>query len=165
MIHLQSLSNKWDFRITRDRVAISDVMYNRSWFSKTASARVNTQTITIKHQSIWRKSFLILKDGKPCGEIRSNWSSKVTIALKRSDRNGYDKFIVSQNGWFLPRCLLKTEAGDSLLRFDGKFNWRTFKINYKIVELDHHYENEAINELLVYSGFAVNLSTMNSGWA
>jgi hypothetical protein len=165
MIRLQSLSSKWDFRISRDKAPFSDVLYNRNWFNKTVTATVNNQTILIKPQSIWNNKFTILTEGKICGEIRSNWTSKVIISLKRSDRKGFDKFVLSQNGWFMPRCLLKTESGQSLLRFDGKFNWRTFKINYKVTELDHPYEDEAINELLVYSGFAVNLSAMNSGWA
>ena len=165
VIKLYSLSNKWDFRIARNETPFSEVRYNRNWFSKSAKADVNGQSISIEPQSMWHNTYRIVKDGKPCGEIRSNWSSKVTISLKRSDGKGSDNFIISQNGWFGPRCILKTPTGKSLLRFDSKFNWSTFKFNYTVTELEHDYPDEAINELLVYCGFAVNLSAMNSGYA
>jgi hypothetical protein len=165
MIRLQSLSHKWDFQIARHEAAFSEVRYSRNWFSKTARAKVNGQTILIKPLSILNNKFSISKNGRPCGQIHSNWTSRVSLSLKRSDGNGSDHFIISQKGWFGPRWVLKTEAGEPLLRFNSKFNWRTFKFNHRVTEFEHDYPDEAINELLVYSGFAVNLSAMNSGFA
>ncbi len=165
MLKMESLSGKGNFRLIRDDVRVLDVLYSEHWFSKNAETVVNGQKIEIKSKGLWQNKFNIFKNSKPCGEIVVRWDGKIYITLNRSDGKGRDVFSLKRKGWFMQSHELLSDRREKLLAFDTKFNWKTFRFNFNVRELDHNYPDKAIDELLVYSGFAVNLSLMNSGAA
>lgn len=165
MLKMESIAGKWNYRLLRGGEGVFDVIYDDGWFTRNAKTVVNGQHIRLKSKSIWQSKFNIIKNKKICGELRLQWDGGVTIKLKRSDGKGFDVFNLKRKGFFSRSYELSGKDGNVLLVFDTKFNWKTFKYNYRIREIDHHYPDEAIDELLVYSGFAVNLSAMNASSA
>lgn len=163
MLKMESIAGKWNYRLLRDGHGVFDVIYDAGWLSRNAKTSVNGQNIRLRSKSIWQTKFEIIKDDKDCGELRMSWDGGVKIKLKRSDGKGFDIFQLKRKGIFARSYELTNEKAEVLLVFETKFNWSTFRYNYRIREVEHHYPDQAIDELLVYSGFAVNLSAMNSG--
>lgn len=163
MLKLESISGKWNYRLLRDERSVFEVSYKEGWFSRNARSSVNGQEIEIRSKSMWQNKFDIIKDKKKCGEIRSKWDGGIVIKLKRADGKGFDEFTLKLKGFFARSYELRSSKGELILTFKTKFNWKTFRYNYQVQEVDHHYPDEAVDELLVYSGYGVNLSAMNSG--
>jgi len=159
-IRLEATSNRGSFKLFRLDDLICDLQ-SVGWPSCHAITEYNNQKIEIKPRSIFQRGFDILKDGKVVGEVTMNWFDHIRINLTRADGSGSDRFVLKSGG-FIKKQYDLLSSNQRLLSITSKFNWFGFYYSYDVEEYEHRYPDEILNELLIYAGFASNLSHARS---
>jgi len=154
-LHLVSAVGAGNFKIIRDRQDICLLHYS-NWFSSEAEARIHGNHIKITPRNFGFQSYNIYKDDRHCGVIIYSWFKHIKINLARLD-GGEDRFFLRPRGFLKPWYQLIGSKGVVILQLRGSKKPIQLDYRYEIELHSDGYADGAINELLIYCGFAVNL--------
>jgi hypothetical protein len=156
LLEVISIAGSHDFKLVRDGIDVCTLI-KKGWLKSSAETEVNGEKIEIRATSIFCYNYDIIKNGKLCGRIKTSLTGATKVELKRSDGNGSDVFDLKREGWLIRDYRLRAKGRQEILMFRGKFGWSDFRAHYEIIEQDHGYPDEAINELLIYGTFAMKV--------
>jgi len=122
-----------------------------NWFSSKASTHFKRDRIEILPKNIWQSKFDIFINGSDRGDITFNWKGHIILLIE-------DKpYLLKRKSLWKSTFALLDENQKLLLTVKPSLNWKKFKYDYHIQEIDASLEGDALTRMLLYVGFAANL--------
>lgn len=142
-----------NFKIIRGNEEIL-VLKHQSWSSGKACARYHKQEIEIKSTCIWRREFIILKNGLELGAIIFDWQGQVMLDLDSEAGKTYRYFMKPKGFWKL-RFEVHNEIGDLVLTLYLVSKRHKANPDYEIVKTSNEPPFDE-HEFLLYCGYMAN---------
>lgn len=149
-----SSSGKGNFKLTENNKDICELVY-KNWFSEQAKTILNGNLIEIKPKNIWTSRVDIYKDKTIIGDITFNLKGHMVIRLEKENGKEFNYLLKNKSKWKL-RFEVFNESKIQQFSLKSVNNWTKLNYDYD-VEMANYNSEFAIEELLIYCGYAANL--------
>lgn len=153
-MRIVSSSGKGNFKLTENNKEICELAY-KNWFSENAKTIINGNDIEIKPKNIWTSKVDIYKNEDIIGDITFNLKGHMVIRLEKENGREFNYLLKNKAKWKL-RFEVLNESKILQFSLNSVNNWTKLNYDYD-VEMANYNSEFAIEELLIYCGYAAYL--------